>query len=378
MISILSRRTRIIVIAAVVLGALAILYRLDSPPGPRIDEEALARASGVALVRVASIKRVDLNICPGGVADNIGLEVIKSSGVVRESLSIIVWQEDGPMPPPRPDAPPPPPPVRRPIEPGDLVVGRRYWLVFGFDHPGSWQKANVIAWQNAGAFGDYFSRPARAVRDDRFRWWRMFVPATGLTLEHLVESDGASWTVRVVRQGDILWSKTLSGVPTEHTFNPSKRFAGPADRAYNPSMRLAGGGGWPLEMFSEALPADLPVLCASSRGKFPADAEAGLPAGEYLVQHVFDARNGRPLARKVSTVSRVVNIREYDQATGRLVQLTIHQRRETGGRDVGAEDDRWFRHEVRRFDPRTGDHIDTKIYRQDAGHYMNEWVQIAE
>lgn len=383
MISRLSRRTKIIVIAAVAVGGLAMGCMLDTPPGPRIDEDHLARASGVALVRVTSIERVEVNsVSPGHVEDRISLEVIKSSGIVRESFAIIVSREPGMMPPPRPDAPPPPPPVRRPVEPGDLIAGQRYWLVFGFEYPGSWQRSSVIAWQNAGVFGDSFSKPAKAVRDDRFQWWRMSFPAMGLTLEHLVEPDRASWTVRVIDQGEILWSRALHGRPCERI--QWSRWSEPGERRYNPMMRMTSPTGRPLAgtYTGDDVPGGIAVLLASSRGKFTADPEAGLAAGEYLVAQVFDARNGRLLSRRVQSVSRrggmVLNIRTYDPATGQQVQLTIHQRREAGGKDVGAEDDRWFRHEVRRYDAKTGGHIDTKVYRQGARHYLDEWVEIDE
>ncbi len=361
MISRLSRRTKIIVIAAVVVGALAILYRLDSPPGPRIDEEHLARASGVALVRVTSIERVDERPSDGNLVDNIGLEVIKSSGVVRKSLRIVV-AEGGMRPPPSQR----PPPIERirPIKPGDLVEGQRYWLVFSSEMDRKRYAQGVIAWRHAAALRGRSSSLAKAVRDDRYRWRPQLNPEIGLTLEYLVDPGGADWVVRIVREGEILWSETLPGAPSDLNWNPW---------LFSPSHV-----GPPL---ADMLPDDAAILLTRTRCELPADAEAGLPAGEYFVEQQWDALDGSVLTRKVfrPQTSRVeLNNRLYDPATDRQIQLTIYQWRESGGKEAGGEADAWYRREVRRYDGKTGGHIDTKVYRHDSRHAPDGWVEIDE
>ncbi len=351
----------ILLIIAIAGTGLAILLRRHSPPGPRISEEDLARAAGLALVRVTSIKRVENKaVSPGYVADRVELEIIRSSGTVMDLFSIIISREEGMLPQPRPDAPPPVEQIC-PVSPGDLIVGERYWMAFASSMDRERYPQGVIAWQpEAGG-----KALLKMVRENRYRWRPQFSPATGLTLEHLCEPDGSRWTVRVVGEGEVLWSEALPGTP--------------ADRNYNPWLYTASQMPPPL---GDMLPADSVILVTRARCELPADPEASLPAGEYFVEEHRDAHNGRVLVRKVfkAQVSRVeYNSRLYDPATGRLIELTIYQWLETGGKDVGADTDAWYRREIRRYDGVTGDHTSTKVYRYNTSQDAYErWLEITE
>jgi hypothetical protein len=178
-----------------------------------------------------------------------------------------------------------------------------------------------------------------AVEEDALRWHPEFWPFPGITVGRLGGPDSTS-RIRVWMGNHPLWERALGG-----------KLTGGYASWYVHRGRELGYFGPPGH------PDTAWTLLAQERLRLDASNSFELPAGSWLLQHLFDLRSGRLVATRVRVdqapdVERIY--RSYDARTGAVSYERIHDFFAAGGRAIGAREEHWLRRIERWFDVRTG------------------------
>ncbi|MCE5278827.1 MAG: hypothetical protein ABFD92_10880 [Planctomycetaceae bacterium] len=296
-------------------------------------KQAMADAAGAALVEVVSTRETDQRPVDGNLFVQAELKILKSSGLTLRTLTVV--KKHGGMRPP-PGAVKLPPFVS-PLKPDSLLAGKQYWILFASPLDERYVQRVVAFWpsDNAGVAKSL----TEAIEKDRYLWQPRFSRKTGLTVERLEEPQHKRWRIRMSRGDKLLWEKVIEGSQIKQ----------PYDLWLDVFDHLGGPGA------AADIPKDTPILYFTTDRTLQADKEAGIQAGRYWVEYVFDAVSGRLIAETVRAPqpSHVQHCqRSYDIETGRLTVLDIFTM-QTNGKAVGAESDNWLRHESRRYDKKT-------------------------
>jgi len=326
-------------------------------------DDLAPNAAGVCLAEIADSQEIDKRPSDGNLFVRAKLRVIRGTGAIPEHIVII--KEYGGLGPPGP-APKP----YGPLRPDSLTKGHRYWFAFCSKYEvirsGTPYPQGVIRyWPTEQA--DVAETLEEAVRTDHYAWRPQYDPITGLTHGYREEPEEGRWQIRVSRDDDVLWEKTLAG--------------GKADR-YS-SLGFMHQKDWPSYLrYSQS---DT-FLLAETATTLEEDNDYDLPAAEYYVLNIFDAITGKLAAVRVSycqegMVERVFRV--LDLETGGLIREHRFDFLDEGGIEAGGDTEDWLRKTERTFDPKTGEETSLNVFRFGtvpfgAHGQKSEWIKLPE
>ena len=315
--------------------------------------EDFAARLGYLLGRSGDVTEHDGRPADGNLYDLVRLKILRQSGMIGDTVTVV--KAYGGLRPPGAQ----PNKMPRPVLPGDLKQGRRYWLAFGSTSPSFNQWVSVIKFwpEDAPAAA---KRLDQAIKDDLFVWNPQYDPQTGLVCGHRIDSK-KQWRLRVEKDGKVLWQKTVPGTM--------------AHRSESWGLWTGGRDGFPAKM-----PACGKIMIAETAVPLESGNEFGLSADTYYVCTGYDPETGQRLAAWVSRYQQgQVDLvhREYDPKTGHPRRETCFETLDSGGLKAGAEAEKWWRKTVRTFDPDTGKATSEETFRYD-GHADAEhrWVKV--
>jgi hypothetical protein len=317
------------------------------PAAAPIDDIA-PHASGVCLAEVVDIKEHDARPGDGNLTDEYRLKILRKTGLVSDTISIVKAYGGLTLP-----GAPPMPKLVRPLWADLLKKGSRCWIAFttmdlGYAHP-------INVWPE-DAPGEA-KRLDQAITVDLFSWSPEYDKETGFVSGHRVDND-KQWSIRVEKNGKVLWQKTIPGV-------------------------CVGAGFWKSSY--EDFPAKIPpcgrLMNATTTLSLEEGNEFGLIAPQCTVGICYDAETGVRVAARAAGRPHgglVTVFQEYDAKTGKTVHEDRQEGLETGGLKVGAKTEQWYRRMIRTFDPVTGKVTGEEVFRYDEqGRTGGPWVKVA-
>lgn len=318
-----------------------------------MDLENIApHAAGVCLAEIIDLTEVDDRPSDGSLYLRVKLQILNGSGKRLDELCIIK-APGGNSPEGSINAP-----SRAVVVPDSLEVGQRYWLAFGSSHLINGNPTGLLgAWpEDDRRIG---KACAAAVAADYYEWQPEYHPPTDLSYGYLVNTRPPQLRIHVERDGTTLWEKVLPGERTE---------------------RYLSWGLWQTSAteFQESTSLPSMMLVAETATALTKSNEYELPSSTYYVRNAYDPEDGNRLFSWVSvaTTGQVDLVhREYDFQTGELRGERRFERFETGGLEVDAAEERWWRKVVRRFDA-NGRIEEESVYRYDESQAHEKWVKI--
>jgi hypothetical protein len=337
------------VVRSWLLPGLLLLPGAVAAEPPKTVHDLAPHASGVALVEVVAMTEYDMRPADGNKGVVFKLRLVRGSGEFRDTV-YVVTEFGGLRPPDGPE------PKSGPLKADSLRKGQRYWLAFISPYRHEYPQGVLAFWSEKDPAAETLEA---AVKADVFRWQPQYDPKTGLTYGHVVGKE--KWSVRVEKEGKVLWAKELPGTKVEGYF---------------------GLGLW--ESTGNTFPARLPpcgkILVAPTKTRLEDGNEFGLAAGTYHVNTGFDPETGMRYAAWVSLpqTSQVDLLhREYDPATGKAKREDRFDSLRSGGKAVGAKTEEWYRKISRTFDPATGKVTQEEVFRYDqAAEPDRRWVKV--
>jgi hypothetical protein len=326
----------------------------DKPP---MLTELAPNAAGLALVEVVSVRDVDSRPNDGPLYAEIKLRVIKSTGAVESKLAI-VKAPGGLGPPPIAG---PKKPLPSPLKPNSLKKGEEYWIAFSsqYEQLDRFPEGVINFWKSDDEkFAEVFDE---AVRADSLQWRPQFDPKLGLSENFRVDADKKQFTIRVQKDGKVLWEKVIPGIRTESPFSQ-----GFWDNGYND--------------FPRQFPKCGKILIAESIQTLEAKNEFDVQAGPYRICTAFDPENGQRMAvwiARPQTSDVAILHRDYNPKTGALKEEHRYSWPEKGGKDLGQKEERWWRRDVRFFDF-AGRVTKEEVFWYDASREGERWVKIGK
>ena len=241
----------------------------EEKPTDRMDR-VLGHCSGVALLEVTEFKQVDTRGGSGSLDLVVTGKITESWGTVDEKFNIVL-EHGGFGRPQEPETPI--------IDPETIQVGQKYWIAF--DSHGHFGVA-AGAWEEEKS-GDLKQKVAELAAAGHFDWKRR-TQNDGLVLEYqsldenglvvVKDADAKTMTIRVLRDGKVLWTK---------------RYESPIFGYYFPRF----GHGMVLQHTDpNHLPDEQLVTCGVTV-VLPAANEWQLPPGKYVLNRSLEAETGK-------------------------------------------------------------------------------------
>jgi hypothetical protein len=292
-------------------------------------------ASGVCLVEVTRLREHDEREVDGGLSQVVELRPIRGTGcttggfaIGREAASGPWLTDDTAEPAEAPTSP-----ISFYLPPDSLLLGQRYWAATV--NPELQYEGLAGIWPEGDPrVTELFEA---AIAEDAYAWH----PTTlrnGWTLGSIDPPAPAPTRARVWRVGHLMWDRPLEGRLTHGIYQAWQVLGGnPADDLHVPglpdtSLRL-------LAELTQALPA---------RNRFD------FPPGKAVLHDHLDLWTGRLVASsaRVETAEGLECFQAYDRR-GRITFERVQEWVPSGGRLIGADEDRWLRRTERWFDART-------------------------
>ena len=310
-----------------------------------LDRETIAtlekfapHASGVCLAEVLRLEEVDWRPMDGPLFVRAKLLVVRGSGSVPDSISIVT--EPGGAGPPRRDPPP------RILKADSLQPGVKYWFALCSPHQRTEYPEGVI---------DYWLEDTPEIHDalmratlfDHYRWQPAFDPKSGLTYGRLAAGK-ESWQIRVEKNGKVLWETTVPGVMSARA------------NAWGLYARNDVHARWTEPNRTNQ------HLCAETATILEAGNDYHMPPGKYYVLYLFDLDTGhraaiRILEHQPGLVTHLY--RAFDPETNRKRGEERYESIGIGGYALGGGTDGWLIKTVSTFDPQTGSKTGEELYR---------------
>lgn len=330
------------------LFAVALLAASSFAADPKADAVP-AHASGVALVEVSDVSKYDMRPADGDAGVLYKLKRVSGSGEFHAEVRVTTdpGGNRGPNSKPKPSLP---------LKPDSFQKGDRFWVAFSSRY--DWEDHN----QGVLAFWPEKDAPREAleaaVKADAYKWQPQYEPKLKLSIGRLVEKG--SWRIRAERDGKTLWEHKLDGAPTD------------AYAAWG-LYRSFGGG------VEAAMPKCEQVLFAETHIELAKGNEFEVTPGPYYLNRGYDPETGKVHSATVRLPQgpSVVRVeRSYDPATGKPISDNRYALSETGGKAIGAKDDKWYG-KVRRTYDAAGKVSKEETFRYDDGAAPDmRWVLV--
>lgn len=331
------------------LFALALLFAASLSAADPKAEAVPPHASGIALVEVTDAIKYDLRRVDGDAGVLFKLKRVSGSGEFRAEVRVTTHPGGF-----RPRDSEPKPSL--PLKPDSFQKGDRFWVAFASRY--DWEDHN----QGVLAFWPEKAAPREAleaaVKADAYKWQPQYDPKLKLSVCRLVETG--SWRVRAERDGKTLWEHKLDGAPTD------------GYTAFGLFQSFGGGT-------EAALPKCGQVLFAETHTELAKGNEFDLAPGPFYVCRGYDPETGKVHSATVRLPQgpSVVRVeRDYDPATGKPTGENRYALYETGGKAVGAKDDKWYSKLRRTYDA-AGKVSKEETFRYDDGAAPDmRWVLV--